>query len=38
MLSVMHYINPEKSGRKETHSPETIGCKMDINQLLFGSS
>lgn len=29
------YINLQKSYRKETHSSDTTGCKMDINQLLF---
>lgn len=29
------YINLQKSCKKETHSPDTTGCKMDINQLLF---
>lgn len=29
------YINLQKSHRKQAHSPDTAGCKMDINQLLF---
>lgn len=29
------YINLQKSYRKQAHSPDTAGCKMDINQLLF---